>query len=141
MKEAAVHAADALGPAAETLLATLWRASWQAALIALVLLALQWVLRDRLAARWRHALWLLVFARLALPVLPPSPTSAFNLVDATTLTSRTREWRAAQSKTGPTTTTATTAVPSSPSPSNENQPTPSVPRPAQTQPQPQERAG
>ena len=73
---------DTAGPVVRPLLEALWRASWQAALIAVVLLALQAVLRDRLAARWRHALWLLVFVRLALPVLPRSPTSALNWIDA-----------------------------------------------------------
>src|SRR5687767_13240954 len=153
MKEAAVAAAEAMGPAAETLLATLWRASWQAALIALVLLVLQWLLRDRLAARWRHALWLLVFARLAMPVLPASPTSAFNLVDASTLAGRARDSHAAgrSPMSRATTTTATTAAPSSPSPSttestteqsSAKQSTPPAPRPApQSQPPEQPAAG
>lgn len=33
-----------------------------------------------MAARWRCALWSLVFVRLVLPVLPPSPLSLFNLL-------------------------------------------------------------
>ena len=56
----------------------LGRASWQAsALIALVLLA-QWLFRRQLAPRWRHALWLLVVLRLALPWVPESRVSLFN---------------------------------------------------------------
>jgi beta-lactamase regulating signal transducer with metallopeptidase domain len=56
----------------------LGRASWQAsALIALVFLA-QWLFRRQLAPRWRHALWLLVMLRLALPWAPESRVSLFN---------------------------------------------------------------
>src|SRR5687767_7735702 len=34
-----------------------------------------------MSARWRCALWSLVFVRLVLPALPPSPLSVFNLHD------------------------------------------------------------
>jgi beta-lactamase regulating signal transducer with metallopeptidase domain len=53
-------------------LAWLLRASWQAALLALLVLAAQWAFQKRLTARWRYALWLLVLARLALPAAPSS---------------------------------------------------------------------
>jgi hypothetical protein len=33
----------------------------------------------RISARWRHAMWMLVLVRLALPVVPSSPMSVFNL--------------------------------------------------------------
>jgi bla regulator protein BlaR1 len=56
----------------------LLRASWQAAALAILVLAAQAVFRKKLSARWRYALWLLVLARLALPVSPPSPVSIFN---------------------------------------------------------------
>ncbi|MBI4663410.1 MAG: PD40 domain-containing protein, partial [Verrucomicrobia bacterium] len=46
-------------------------------LIALILL-IQGLLRDKLAPRWRYALWLLVVVRLALPVWPGSVVSVFN---------------------------------------------------------------
>jgi beta-lactamase regulating signal transducer with metallopeptidase domain len=60
-------------------LAWLWRTSWQAAAVAVLVLAAQRILRDRLPAGWRHALWALVALRLILPVTPASPLSVFNL--------------------------------------------------------------
>ncbi|MGA3179276.1 MAG: M56 family metallopeptidase [Verrucomicrobiota bacterium] len=54
------------------------RASWQAAILTVIVLALQWVFQKQLSPRWRHALWLLVVARLALPFPPSSPISLFN---------------------------------------------------------------
>lgn len=62
------------------LLQSLWRASWQAAVLVLLVLAIQWVLRRQLSARWRYNLWLIVLLRLALPVTPPAPWSMFNIV-------------------------------------------------------------
>src|SRR5438093_7346096 len=57
----------------------LLRASWQASsLIGLVLLV-QWLFRKKLSPGWRYALWLLVLARLAMPLSPQSPVSLFNL--------------------------------------------------------------
>jgi beta-lactamase regulating signal transducer with metallopeptidase domain len=56
------------------------RASVQAALLVLLILIVQWVLRDRLTPRWRYALWMIVLARLALPWTPSSPMSVFNLI-------------------------------------------------------------
>jgi WD40 repeat protein/beta-lactamase regulating signal transducer with metallopeptidase domain len=58
----------------------LLHASWQGALLALLVLALAWFLGDRLRPRWRFALWLVVFARLALPALPSAPWSVFRFV-------------------------------------------------------------
>jgi beta-lactamase regulating signal transducer with metallopeptidase domain len=52
-------------------------ASWQATWLIGVVLLLQRLLRRRLSPRWRHALWLPVVVRLALPVTPPSSFSAF----------------------------------------------------------------
>src|SRR5581483_3643422 len=48
-------------------------------LVGLVLLA-QRLLRRRLAPAWRYGLWLLVIARLLMPVVPASGFSIFNLV-------------------------------------------------------------
>src|SRR5262245_815327 len=56
-----------------------WRASWQASVLAALVLAVHLVLGKRLPARWRHAMWMLVLVRLALPVVPSSPLSVFNL--------------------------------------------------------------
>jgi bla regulator protein BlaR1 len=63
-----------------SLLPLLWRASWQAALLTIVVLLLQWTLKDRLPARWRYNLWLIVLLRLLIPVLPESPLSIYNLL-------------------------------------------------------------
>lgn len=59
--------------------AAVWQASWQAACLALMIWGLDRTLGARLAAGWRFALWSLVFVRLALPVVPASPTSVFRL--------------------------------------------------------------
>ena len=63
---------------AGSVLEVLWRSSWQAAALALLVLAAQWILKQRLSARWRHNLWLLVLLRLIVPVTPQSPWSVFN---------------------------------------------------------------
>ena len=60
-------------------LEVLWRASWQAAVLAGMVLLVQWLLRGRLSARWRYNLWLLVLLRLIVPVTPQSSLSVFNL--------------------------------------------------------------
>ena len=64
---------------AEIGLSWLWRASWQASILALLVLAMQWFLRARLSPGWRFALWWLVLARLILPVAPPCAWSVYNL--------------------------------------------------------------
>jgi len=56
------------------------RTTWEASLIAALVLAAQVALRGRVSARWRYNLWLLVVARLLLPVVPGSHYSPFNLV-------------------------------------------------------------
>ena len=60
-------------------LEVLVRASWQAAVLAGMVLLVQWLLRERLSARWRYNLWLLVLLRLLIPVTPQSSLSVFNL--------------------------------------------------------------
>ncbi|MHC4398688.1 MAG: M56 family metallopeptidase [Planctomycetota bacterium] len=57
-------------------------ASWQAAVIAGIVLLVCLVLRDRMSARWRCALWLVVLARLLMPTVPESRLSLFNLAAA-----------------------------------------------------------
>jgi beta-lactamase regulating signal transducer with metallopeptidase domain len=59
-------------------------ASWQAALLAAIVFIAYGTLRNRLAARWKAALWLVVLARFVVPIVPPSPTSLFNLTRTST---------------------------------------------------------
>src|SRR5208282_3406694 len=61
-------------------LPSLLKASWQAAVLILLVLAVQWALGRWLSPRWRYGLWLLVVARLALPWTLPSSVSVFNLL-------------------------------------------------------------
>ncbi|SPE57076.1 Peptidase M56 BlaR1 (fragment) [Verrucomicrobia bacterium] len=56
----------------------LWRASWQAAVVVVLVLLTQWLLARQLPPRWRHALWILVLIRLALPGSVESRISLFN---------------------------------------------------------------
>src|ERR1017187_7792617 len=58
----------------------LLKASWQAAVLILLVLTVQWVFGRRLSPRWRYGLWLLVVARLARPWTLPSSVSVFNLL-------------------------------------------------------------
>src|SRR5690242_138800 len=62
-------------------LAALLKASWQAGVLILLVLAVQWAFRDRLSPRLRYGLWLLVVARLALPWTIPSGLSLFNVLN------------------------------------------------------------
>jgi beta-lactamase regulating signal transducer with metallopeptidase domain len=63
---------DSIGPA-------IWRASWQASALAIVVILLLRCLGDRLAPRWRFLFWGVVLMRLLLVATPGSPWSAFNL--------------------------------------------------------------
>ncbi len=63
---------------ASSFLGWLLRSSWQAAVLTVLVLLAQFCLRKRLDGRWRHLLWLLVLARLAMPFSPPSSASLFN---------------------------------------------------------------
>lgn len=63
-----------------SLMEGLGRSSLQAAVLVIVVLAAQWILRKQLSPRWRCALWLLVIARLLLPVSIVSTASIFNLL-------------------------------------------------------------
>src|SRR5215475_5137299 len=60
----------------------LLKASWQAGVLILLVLAAQWAFRGRLSPRLRYGLWLLVVARLALPWTIPSGLSLFNVVNS-----------------------------------------------------------
>ncbi len=66
-------------------LACLWRATWQASVLVLLVLLVQRLLRARLTPSWRHGLWWLVLLRLLLPVVPATPLSVFNLASAEVL--------------------------------------------------------
>jgi beta-lactamase regulating signal transducer with metallopeptidase domain len=61
-------------------LPSLLKASWQAAVLILLVLVVQWAFGRRLSPRWRYGLWLLVVVRLALPWTVPSSVSVFNLL-------------------------------------------------------------
>jgi beta-lactamase regulating signal transducer with metallopeptidase domain len=63
---------EQIGPA-------VWRASWQAAALALVIALLLRCLGERLAPKWRCVVWGLVVVRLLVVATPASPFSAFNL--------------------------------------------------------------
>jgi beta-lactamase regulating signal transducer with metallopeptidase domain len=66
----------------ESTFAWILEASWQASVLAALVLLLQWAFRGKLNPRWHHALWLLVVARLLLPVLPESALSIFQFAPA-----------------------------------------------------------
>jgi len=63
----------------EAALTSIVHASWQAAVLGLAVLAVCWLLGPTLQPRWRFALWLVVFARLAMPIVPASPWSLFQI--------------------------------------------------------------
>ncbi len=63
---------DVIGPA-------VWRASWQATLLAIIVVFLLRGFGDRLSPQWRFLLWGVVLARLLCIVTPGSPWSLFNL--------------------------------------------------------------
>ena len=64
---------DTLGPA-------IWRASWQATALAILIWLLLYGFGERLAPRWRFLLWSVVITRLLFVATPVSPWSVFNLV-------------------------------------------------------------
>jgi len=60
--------------------AWLVRSSLQASVLICLILAVQALLRRKLAPRWHYGLWLLVLARLVVPWTPESSLSVFNLL-------------------------------------------------------------
>ena len=54
--------------------------TWQAAVLAGLILLVQVLFRKQLTAAWRYRLWLLVVVRLLIPIPPSSALSIFNLV-------------------------------------------------------------
>lgn len=65
--------------ALETWVGNLLTITLQAALLVPLILIVQWLLRNHLSARWRHAFWWLLVLRLLLPVTFATPVSIFNL--------------------------------------------------------------
>jgi beta-lactamase regulating signal transducer with metallopeptidase domain len=63
-------------------------ASLYAGVLAILVLLVQWVMGERLSARWRYGMGLLVLARLCLPVAPGSHLSISNLLPASAAESR-----------------------------------------------------
>jgi beta-lactamase regulating signal transducer with metallopeptidase domain len=63
----------------EELGSAVWRASWQAAVLALAIGLVLQLFGERVAPRWRHLIWSVALVRLLLIVIPASPWSAFNL--------------------------------------------------------------
>jgi bla regulator protein blaR1 len=57
----------------------LWSATWQAAVLAAIVLLVQALGRNFLSPSSRFVLWWLVLIRLCLPVTPESAWSVFNL--------------------------------------------------------------
>jgi beta-lactamase regulating signal transducer with metallopeptidase domain/thiol-disulfide isomerase/thioredoxin/protocatechuate 3,4-dioxygenase beta subunit len=57
--------------------------SWPAAVLVLLVLIVQMIFRNKLSPAWRYGLWLLVVARLLMPVSPQSAISIFNLAKFT----------------------------------------------------------
>jgi beta-lactamase regulating signal transducer with metallopeptidase domain/5-hydroxyisourate hydrolase-like protein (transthyretin family) len=63
---------DTIGPA-------IWRATWQATALAVLVVLLVRCFGERLAPRWRFLLWGVVLTRLLVVATPTSPWSLFNL--------------------------------------------------------------
>lgn len=64
----------------ETIGPAVWRASWQGAVLAVLIALLVRALGERLSPRWRYLLWSVVVIRLLFVATPVSPVSMFNLV-------------------------------------------------------------
>src|SRR5688572_14078851 len=78
-------------------LPSLLKASWQGAVLILLVLAVQWAFGRRLNPRWRYGLWLLVLMRLALPWTIPAPMSLFNVLNFHGMSASSGSLRAAPS--------------------------------------------
>src|SRR5262249_53881297 len=64
----------------DVLLSVLWQVTWQAGLLAFAVMLITRTFRRRLSPQATQLLWLLVFVRLAMPVLPASALSVFGLL-------------------------------------------------------------
>jgi bla regulator protein blaR1 len=56
--------------------------SWQAGVLAILVVLVQAIFQRILSARWRYLLWFLLVGRLLIPALPESPTSLYRYVPA-----------------------------------------------------------
>ncbi|MBI1374001.1 MAG: hypothetical protein GC159_14865 [Phycisphaera sp.] len=65
---------------ASTVVDWLWQTTWQASALIVLVFAVAASLGRWLSPGWRYALWVVVAVRLVMPVLPPSPTSVFNVM-------------------------------------------------------------
>lgn len=65
-------------------LSLFWRATWQSAVLALLVAATILVSRNWLAAKWRVVLWMLPMCRMLVLVVPASGLSIFNGVSLLT---------------------------------------------------------
>ena len=63
---------------ANEVLSLLWRATWQSAVLALLVAATILLCRSWLAAKWRVVLWMLPLCRMLVLVVPASGLSIFN---------------------------------------------------------------
>jgi len=57
----------------------LLKVSGQASILAVLVLAIQWLTQGHMAAKWRYSLWFLVIVRLILPFSFQSPLSIYNI--------------------------------------------------------------
>ncbi|SFE10335.1 bla regulator protein blaR1 [Paenibacillus catalpae] len=62
-----------------------------ASVLAVIILAAKWLLRDKLKPRWTYLLWLLLVLRLLLPWMPESSFSVFNIYHTLSENSQTLE--------------------------------------------------
>lgn len=60
----------------------LLESSWQASVLAGLVLAIRWAFRRSLPSRWCYLLWMVVVGRLLLPALPESPASVYRYIPA-----------------------------------------------------------
>ena len=68
-----------LTPWLDTGFAILWRCSWQAGITVILILACRYLFRRWISPAWKTALWWLVLLRLAIPVIPASNWSLYNV--------------------------------------------------------------
>ena len=64
---------QALGELTVRLFDWVVRTSWQASILAILILSVQVIFRKKLSPGWRYGLWFLLLARLLMPVPPPYP--------------------------------------------------------------------